>query len=425
MLSDPRGSYSVKVEIVSKQYRLNAYQEGIRSALASSIKRLIDGKNRSDRQENVLWALKDVSFTVPRGESLGIMGPNGAGKTTALKILSRVTEPTSGKVRVRGRLAAIIELSAGFHPDLTGRENIYLNGTILGMKRAEIRSRFDSIVEFSDLAKFIDTPVKRYSSGMYVRLAFSIAAHTNPDVMLIDEVLAVGDAEFRQKCIQKINELRSNGVSILFISHNLFQVRAVCNSGLFLLHGQVQAAGHVDEAIAAYENWMRNRRIAANEQSLSVDQRMDNDLMTVRMDSVEVFSASGEARSKFICSEPVEIRAYFTASQSYDALTFDLRLTRSDNTVCCLIRSKDLGASSGEVSGSGYFSIRIKELLLTTGTYFIDFRLRDASDAVTIQQIQSSFFKVLGAASIGDVASAVFLPPIESIETIQAVESIG
>jgi homopolymeric O-antigen transport system ATP-binding protein len=204
------------------------------------------------QEEDVLWALKDVSFEVRRGAVLGIIGRNGAGKSTLLKILSRITEPTSGRIEVYGRVASLLEVGTGFHPDLTGRENIYLNGTILGMRKKEIDRKFDEIVEFSEVGRFIDTPVKRYSSGMRVRLAFSVAAHLEPEILVIDEVLAVGDASFQKKCMGKMGDVASQGRTVLFVSHNMAAVKALCTEGLVLKNGQVAFRGESEDAIAAY-----------------------------------------------------------------------------------------------------------------------------------------------------------------------------
>lgn len=199
------------------------------------------------------WALRDVSFSVQPGEVIGIIGRNGAGKSTLLKILSRITEPTTGSVRLRGRVASLLEVGTGFHPDLTGRENIYLNGAILGMSRAEIRAKFDEIVAFSEVERFLDTPVKRYSSGMYVRLAFAVAAHLEPEILIIDEVLAVGDAQFQKKCLGKMQDVaRTGGRTVLFVSHNLGAVGSLCGRSLILSKGQAAFFGPTEEAIASY-----------------------------------------------------------------------------------------------------------------------------------------------------------------------------
>jgi lipopolysaccharide transport system ATP-binding protein len=198
------------------------------------------------------WALQDVSFEVRRGEVVGIIGRNGAGKSTLLKVLSRITEPSAGRVTLRGRVASLLEVGTGFHPELTGRENIYLNGAILGMTRAEIRKRFDEIVAFAEVEKFLDTPVKRYSSGMFVRLAFAVAAHLEPEILLIDEVLAVGDAEFQRKCLGKMGEVAKGGRTVLFVSHNMAAVERVCRSGISFVEGKIQSRGPIGGVVSRY-----------------------------------------------------------------------------------------------------------------------------------------------------------------------------
>jgi lipopolysaccharide transport system ATP-binding protein len=198
------------------------------------------------------WALKDVSFEINRGDVVGIIGRNGAGKSTLLKVLSRITEPSEGRVEIKGRVASLLEVGTGFHPELTGRENIYLNGAILGMTREEIKGKFDEIVDFSGVEKFLDTPVKRYSSGMYVRLAFAVAAHLEPEILIVDEVLAVGDAEFQKRCLGKMKEVVGHGRTVLFVSHNLAAVASLCNSGILLSEGKITRRGSIIEAIKQY-----------------------------------------------------------------------------------------------------------------------------------------------------------------------------
>ena len=202
--------------------------------------------DHGNRDGEIIWALKDVSFNVEQGEVLGIIGRNGAGKSTLLKILSQVTAPTSGEVKIKGRIASLLEVGTGFHPELTGRENIYLNGAILGMSRQEIRRKFDEIVDFAEIEKFIDTPVKRYSSGMYVRLAFAVAAHLEPEILLVDEVLAVGDAEFQKKCLGKMGDVANEGRTVLFVSHNMVAVQSLCQRALWLDAGQLKEQGRCE-----------------------------------------------------------------------------------------------------------------------------------------------------------------------------------
>lgn len=239
-------SPAIQFDNVSKIYRLGAYRTGLRDLWANRTAQDSSGSHK------LLYALNEVSFEIDQGEAVGLIGQNGAGKTTALKLLSRVTTPTSGRLNVSGRLSALIQLGAGFHPDLTGRDNVYLNGTILGLSRAEIRQRFDEIVAFADLEQFIDTPVKRYSSGMYARLGFAVAVHVAPDVLLVDEVLAVGDTAFQFKCFRKIREFVDSGKTVVFVSHNLDAVQGLCQRVLWLDHGQLRLDGAPAEVISAY-----------------------------------------------------------------------------------------------------------------------------------------------------------------------------
>lgn len=256
---------ALKIEGVSKQYRLGRVGA---SSLRDDVQRLWARIQRSpnpflsrgevnDRtkktEEAYVWALKDINFTVNPGEVLGIIGKNGAGKSTLLKILSRITAPTTGKIEVNGRMASLLEVGTGFHPELTGRENIYLNGAILGMRRAEIKSKFDEIVDFSGVERYIDTPVKRYSSGMYVRLAFAVAAHLEPEILVIDEVLAVGDFEFQKKCLGKLEEVSGKaGRTVLFVSHNMTAVQTLCSRAVLLERGKIDAVGNPNEIISRY-----------------------------------------------------------------------------------------------------------------------------------------------------------------------------
>src|SRR5215470_13398718 len=238
--------FDIEFHNVSKRYaRRKVEGSQLRTSLWESL---------FQRRQEEFWALHEVSFQVERGEALGIIGHNGAGKSTILKLLSRITVPSAGELMINGRLSALIEVGSGFHPELTGRENIYLNGSILGMMRREITKKLDSIVDFAELRQFIDTPVKRYSSGMYVRLGFSIAAHLNPDILLLDEVLAVGDAAFQRKCIQRITELKKNGTTIVFISHDLRAVQQLCDRVILLKKGQIEADGAPAETIELYQS---------------------------------------------------------------------------------------------------------------------------------------------------------------------------
>ena len=254
---------AIRVEHLSKRYRIGLEEErpdtfagALTSFVRSPLKNFRQLRRLSRLEEgeaeDIIWALKDVSFEVKRGEVIGIIGRNGAGKSTLLKILSRITEPTSGRVEMYGRVSSLLEVGTGFHPELTGRENIYLNGTILGMRKAEIDRKFDEIVDFSGVEKFIDTPVKRYSSGMKVRLAFSVAAHLEPEILLVDEILAVGDVEFQRKCLGKMGEVAKGGRTVLFVSHNMLAIQKLCHNAVWLNNGSIISKGKVKQVVHEY-----------------------------------------------------------------------------------------------------------------------------------------------------------------------------
>jgi lipopolysaccharide transport system ATP-binding protein len=250
--------YAIRVENLSKLYRIGGPQaryktlrDTLMDVAAAPIQRL-RRLGQPTPPEETIWALKDVSFEVKHGEVLGIIGRNGSGKTTLLKVLSRITEPTEGSAEIHGRVGSLLEVGTGFHPELTGRENIYLNGAILGMRRTEIDRRFDEIVEFAEIAKFLDTPVKRYSSGMYVRLAFAVAAHLEPEILLVDEVLAVGDAIFQKKCLRKMGDVAKEGRTVLFVSHNMPSIQALCQSVLLLQSGMLKMNGDPNTVVSHY-----------------------------------------------------------------------------------------------------------------------------------------------------------------------------
>lgn len=250
----------IQVEGLSKQYILkkNAMEKSdtLYGNMLGTVKGLRNLGRKKEREE--FWALKDVSFDIERGDRVGVIGRNGAGKSTLLKILSRITPPTKGRIEYTGRMASLLEVGTGFHGDLSGRENIYLNGSILGMTKQEIDKKFDEIVAFSEIGKFIDTPVKRYSSGMYVKLAFAVAAHLDPDILILDEVLAVGDAAFQKKCIDKINDLSFSGDrTILFVSHNISSIKSICNKGIYFNEGQLIDQGPIDKILYQYQNLIK------------------------------------------------------------------------------------------------------------------------------------------------------------------------
>jgi lipopolysaccharide transport system ATP-binding protein len=254
----------IRVENLSKLYRLGVINTGtfsqdferwlarIRKKEDPFLKVASSNNRLEGSSSDIVYSLRDVSFSVSHGETLGIIGRNGAGKSTLLKILSRITSPSNGSVKIRGRVASLLEVGTGFHPELTGRENIFLNGAILGMRKTEIKQKLDEIIEFSGVGKYVDTPVKRYSSGMYVRLAFAVAAHLEPEILIVDEVLAVGDMEFQKKCLGKMKEVSNEGRTVLFVSHNMAAVKSLCRSAILLKHGEMVMQGDASEVVAAY-----------------------------------------------------------------------------------------------------------------------------------------------------------------------------
>lgn len=265
----------ITVENLSKRYIINHQRQGSNGALRDLISqrakrlfgRTVPPENGAEHEE--FWALKDVSFHVEQGDRVGIIGRNGAGKSTLLKILSRITEPTSGKVSIRGRVSSLLEVGTGFHPELTGRENIFLNGAILGMSKIEIKNKFDEIVAFAEVEKFLDTPVKRYSSGMYVRLAFAVAAHLEPEILIVDEALAVGDAQFQKKCLGKMEDAGREGRTILFVSHNMGAVQQLTSKAMLLVNGHLEQLGHTQEVVAAYLDTSQASNEAINPSSFT------------------------------------------------------------------------------------------------------------------------------------------------------------
>ena len=310
------------------------------------------------------WALRNVSFQVKQGEVLGIIGRNGAGKSTLLKILSRITEPTSGSVRIRRRVASLLEVGTGFHPELTGRENIFLNGAILGMSRSEISRKFDEIVAFAEVERFIDTPVKRYSSGMYVRLAFAVAAHLEPDIFIIDEVLAVGDVEFQRKCLGKMEEVsRGEGRTILFVSHNMAAVQTLCSRAILLAQGKVHYDGDAKQAVECYlrtshppQNlWTRTRAVG--------DKR-------ARIERIDIQTIDGEPRGEFSSKEVIIVQIRITCMRPVPSSQLSVRIVNGAGVVVLTTTNTDHAGSLLTLQpGSHRFRFQIPDTFLSAGRY--------------------------------------------------------
>ena len=368
-------SVAIKVEHLSKQYviggdrkRTESFREALTRALTAPLR--WSGAEHTFAEREKFWALKDVSFEVRRGEVVGIIGRNGAGKSTLLKILSRITEPTRGRIEIRGRVASLLEVGTGFHGELTGRENIYLNGAILGMTRAEINRKFDEIVGFAEVEKFIDTPVKHYSSGMYVRLAFAVAAHLDQDILFVDEVLAVGDAEFQRRCIDKMRDISKAGRTVLFVSHNPTALRNLCSSGLLLDDGAIVKSGTIGDVLSAYVG----RDFGLNTRVLSVDTRGSNS--SAMLTEISVAPFAGTAGDPIRGTSPFVIRVQVEVSEPDDLAVF-VQCYDSDHQPVFSTGSffeKELNGRHLE-RGCHLFECVIPGNLLNDGVYVLDAHL--------------------------------------------------
>jgi len=359
---------AIRAVQLSKEYRIGAakYRHNtLRDQLADGVKSLFRLRNRRKRDKNTIWALKDVSFEVKQGEVLGIIGLNGAGKSTLLKLLSRITEPTEGRAEIYGRVGSLLEVGTGFSFELTGRENIYLNGAILGMKKAEIERKFGEIVEFSELEKFIETPLKHYSSGMYVRLAFAVAAHLDPDILLIDEVLSVGDLSFQRKCMQHAKRLQKRNATVLVVSHNMFSIKALCERVIYISQGRIRVDGSPAEAIDLYERESRlsiapwAQRVVGGEQ----------DRQGIYVTDMQLLDESGHRRSVFDYGERMRVRIRFNAVEKIVSPNFNVSFIRSDNVACCNYNTAMDGVTISCVFGEGSIELLTPPLKLTAELY--------------------------------------------------------
>jgi len=337
----------IVTEGLSKKYVIDHQQRDrnvdLRDVLSNGARRITQklihpfSESRIDPRHEEFWALKNLSFEVKLGDRVGIIGRNGAGKSTLLKILSRITEPTSGRISIAGRVASLLEVGTGFHPELTGRENIYLNGAIMGMSKVEIKRKFDEIVAFADIDKFLDTPVKRYSSGMYVRLAFSVAAHLEPEILIIDEVLAVGDAQFQKKCLGKMDEAGKEGRTILFVSHNMGVISQLCSSCVWLDEGEIKNIGPTQSVIGEY--------LLGGISELSGEITFPDDVeKPAQFHKISLLNNDGVAAQKFDCDHNITIELEILVRKKVPGLYGYLLLSKSDGTRILVSDSYDASA---------------------------------------------------------------------------------
>ncbi len=363
----------LRFDCVSKKYRI--YRASEAEASSNKLRSLT---RRLWGNANDFWALRDVSFEVERGEALGIIGQNGAGKSTILKLLYNITAPTKGRISINGRLAALIEVASGFHPDLTGRENVYLNGSLLGMKRREITKKLDSIVDFAGVSAFIDTPVKRYSSGMYLRLGFSIAAHLDPDILLLDEVLAVGDAQFQSKCIERINQLRNAGTTIVFVSHNLGAVESLCDRVFLLRQGEIFRSGSPRYAISEYEHMLTTTPASASLNLTSVEPSLAAQII-----SVAFFNSKGFRTTMFATGEEARIEVEYVVNEPLDDVVIEIYFYSIFGNLHSHFSTEANGDGLDLAPGRGLIEFLCPELPLEVASFNVEASIRRRGSSFT------------------------------------------
>lgn len=368
---------AIRVEALGKRYRIGASQAPYRTLretlveLAAAPARRVSGILRghlSPPADNTIWALRDVSFEVKRGEALGIIGRNGAGKSTLLKILSRITKPTEGRVNLLGRVGSLLEVGTGFHPELTGRENIFLNGAILGMRRAEIELKFDEIVAFAEIVKFLDTPIKHYSSGMYVRLAFAVAAHLEPEILLVDEVLAVGDSAFQKKCLGKMKDVAESGRTVLFVSHSLGAINQLCSDCLWIEHGTVAERGAPVEVVARY---LGSGGPKSLDGAIAAASHM-HEPRGLRFTRALLLGRDGQPVSRIACGEPLRIECEFEVEGTIRAARLGIAVQSTAGTLISAFHQTDDPRMDVLFLRPGRYLARMTtELALAPGSYAV------------------------------------------------------
>ncbi len=411
---------AIEAHGISKQYRIGAaaYYYTLRESLARLARAPFRRRERTPRTDQLFWALRDVSFTLRHGDVLGIVGKNGSGKSTLLKVLSRITEPTEGRAIVRGRVASLLEVGTGFHFELTGRENVFLNGSILGMKRAEIARKFDEIVSFAEVERFIDTPVKHYSSGMFLRLAFAVAAHMEPEILIVDEVLAVGDAAFQRKSLGKMSEVAGEGRTVIFVSHNMPTVLRLCNVGLLLNSGQVVAEGAIQNVVNAY---VRQGVELAGERQFEPSARAD-----VAFTAVRLRDCRNAISAQINLSEGVFVELDYLVRQPIRAAQIAFRLYNSDGT--CVLTSTDFDSDLSRyeaTQAAGAYTARafLPSNYLRAGSYYLEL-VAQVPHVRPLDHIQNGIsFEVLDDGSVtsqGGARPGVIAPILRWEVTAQA-----
>ena len=413
----------IKVENISKEYLLGEVGTGTISRDINTWWAKIRGKENPNLKVSLVeldnskeghhQALSNVSFEVKEGDVLGIIGKNGAGKSTILKILSRVTTPTHGQIKIKGRIASLLEVGTGFNPDLTGRENIFLTGAILGMKKFEITNKFDEIVDFSGVEKFIDTPVKRYSSGMYVRLAFAVAAHLEPEILVVDEVLAVGDIAFQNKCLGKMSEVSKLGRTILFVSHNMQAMSQLCTRGLLLQNGFLMYDGTIQESVKQY----LSNAIETTGPIFYLNENINRTGTGIlRFIKLEIYN-NGELNNNFFIGDEMELRITVRAFQPMKNISMAIRISRYDEIILSNIENMDSGFMIETIEGLTIYSIKFKNLNFYPETYKLGFWIASTTSHEAHDTLwQCALFNVIeGSASVkrnlGKNIGSIYITP--------------
>ncbi|PIQ89487.1 MAG: hypothetical protein COV72_02980 [Candidatus Omnitrophica bacterium CG11_big_fil_rev_8_21_14_0_20_42_13] len=400
---------------VWKKFNRGEKLNSIRDLVPAMFGKALPLGNGGALKKEEFWALQDVDFKVEKGEVLGIIGPNGAGKSTTLKLLSGIMPPNKGEIKINGKLSALIEVTAGFHPELTGRENIYLNGTILGMRKKEIDAKFNDIVEFSELGEFIDTPVKRYSSGMYSRLGFSVAAHMEPDILLVDEVLSVGDIAFQAKCANKMRELLNSNTTIILVSHNLALVQSLCKRVILIENGKIFKEGGADEVITHYQNIVYKKEGEKLQKKIRAAEDKPKINQNTLIDISNVLISNGDLKHKnsFKGDEPISVTIEYNAKKLIEKPVFNLTIVRSDGIICCSASTSDNGAlKTSEIEGNGKIKIDFGKLNLTAGTYIIRIYIWDKDMMYAYIKRNQDIFRI-ELENFNRQTKAVFLPKVK------------
>ena len=411
----------IRVENLGKKYIIGHQKQeqytALRDVMANGVKSLVSKFGRSNgggsnQVSEEFWALKDVSFEIKQGDRVGIIGRNGAGKSTLLKILSRITEPTTGSVRIKGRVASLLEVGTGFHPELTGRENVYLNGSILGMSRVEIKSKFDEIVSFAEIEKFLDTPVKRYSSGMYVRLAFAVAAHLQTDILVVDEVLAVGDAEFQKKCMGKMEEVSTgHGRTVLFVSHNLGAIVQLCNRSILLDRGKLLLKGHTAEVVNEYLDAAPDSRT----RFLSKGTQAKHKCKKVEITVAYIVDRREQESYRISVSDTFAVHFRYSVPEPLENLELSVRILNKEArpVLTSLLSESSPNCLSATSQGKYEACVEFPAMLLMPGDYFVNiaahesvgelFDLQERALAFSIEDTGTIFAKYGNYSEIGVV----------------------